>query len=69
MSCHVISVVEQNTSINAFEQFELKLQKMCSTRNYVTLEFTNFLRDDAPKAHQGVRFGSKLGVRFGHTGH
>ena len=40
MSYNVMRVYEQNTSINVFEQFDLKLQKMCSTRDYVTLEFT-----------------------------
>ena len=36
----VIRVYEQYTSSNAFRQCELKSQKMCSTCDYVTLEFT-----------------------------
>ena len=36
----VIRVYEQYTSSNAFRQCELKSQKMCSTCDYVTREFT-----------------------------
>ena len=44
MSYNVMRIYEQNTSINVFEQLDLTLQKMCSTRDYVTLEFTiNFI--------------------------